>query len=41
MARTLDIYEIFERFEKADSHEEKIKVLKQNEKVESKQCIGM
>ena len=31
MTRTLDIYEIFERFEKADSHEEKIKVLKQNE----------
>jgi|TARA_R110000868_G_scaffold277530_2_gene537324 hypothetical protein len=31
MARTLEIYEIFENFEKAGSHEEKIKVLKQNE----------
>lgn len=31
MARTLEIYEVFEKFEKADTHEEKIEVLKQNE----------
>lgn len=31
MARTLEVYEVFERFEKASTHEEKIKVLKQNE----------
>jgi len=31
MARHLEIYEVFERFEKASTHEEKIKVLRQNE----------
>jgi len=31
MARQLDIHEVFDKFEKASTHEEKIKVLRQNE----------
>lgn len=31
MARTLEIYEVFDKFEKASTHEEKVKVLKQYE----------